>query len=63
MFFWVQRRSLQIALLAIAVSAQVRAQTDVPSSPSAPNTTQKASAAGFERVVLIFRRERILRIV
>jgi hypothetical protein len=45
MFFWVQRRSLQIALLTIAVTAQLRAQNDVPSSPSAPNTTQKASAA------------------
>jgi hypothetical protein len=44
MFFWVQRRGLQIALLTIAVSTQVRAQTDVPVSPSAPNTTQKASA-------------------
>jgi hypothetical protein len=44
MFFWVQRRGLQIALLTIAVSAQVRAQTDVPSSPSAPNKAQKASA-------------------
>ena len=36
MFFWVQRRSLQVALLTIAVSSQVRAQTDVPGSPSAP---------------------------
>jgi hypothetical protein len=48
MFFWVQRRSLQIALLAIAVSAQVRAQTGVPISPSAPNTTQKAIADDSE---------------
>jgi hypothetical protein len=44
MFFWVQRRGLQIALLTIAVSAQARAQTGVPVSPSPPNTTQKASA-------------------
>ncbi|HSZ02835.1 MAG TPA: capsule assembly Wzi family protein [Terriglobales bacterium] len=44
MFLWVQRRGLQIALLTIAVSAQARAQTDVPVSPSPPNTTQKASA-------------------
>src|SRR5579863_5578463 len=47
MFFWVQRRGLQIALLTIAVSSQVRAQTGVPVSPSAPNTTQKASAEDF----------------
>src|SRR5579863_6930571 len=44
MFFWVQRRGLQIALLTIAVSAQARAQTGVPVSPSPPNTAQKASA-------------------
>jgi hypothetical protein len=43
MFFWAQRRGLRIALLTIAVSAQVRAQTGVPVSPSAPNTTQRAS--------------------
>jgi hypothetical protein len=35
-FFCVQRRRLQIALLTIAVSAQVRAQTDIPASTSAP---------------------------
>ena len=30
MFSWVQRRGLQIAVLTIAMSAQVRAQTAVP---------------------------------
>src|SRR5580692_10617254 len=48
MFFWVQRRSLRIALLTIAVSAQVRAQTGAPVSPSATNTTQKAIADDSE---------------
>jgi hypothetical protein len=40
MFFWVRRRGLQIVLLAIAVSVQVRAQTGVPGWPSAPNTNE-----------------------
>jgi hypothetical protein len=50
MFLWVQRKSLQIALLTIAVSAQVRGQTDVLGSPSVPTSnvghsgTQSGSA-------------------
>jgi hypothetical protein len=40
MFFWIRRRSLQIALLAMAVNAQVRAQTGVPGSPPDPTTNE-----------------------
>jgi hypothetical protein len=40
MFFWIRRRSLQIALLAMAVNGQVRAQTGVPGSPPDPTTNE-----------------------
>ena len=35
-FLWVHRGSLQVVLLTIVVSSQLRAQTDVPGSSSAP---------------------------
>jgi len=43
--FWVQRRSLQIALLVIAVGAQLRAQTGMPTVPSGPSGNNENSSA------------------
>jgi hypothetical protein len=42
---WVQRRSLQIAFIAIALTAQVRAQTGVPNLPEPSSTSKDHSGA------------------
>ena len=46
MFFWVQRRSLQIALLVIAASAQVQAQTGKANSSSSTSEERSGTQSG-----------------
>jgi len=46
MLFWVQRRSLQIALLAIAASAQVQAQTGKANSSSSTSEERSGTQSG-----------------
>jgi hypothetical protein len=45
MFLWIQRGSLQLAMLVIAVGAQLRAQTGMPTVPSGNSGSKESSGA------------------